>query len=123
MNYADGNDDPAGRSFAVKESVEPCLEQLHLIETGSVPRVETAMLRELLARSPEQGQVRANVNGYKHRLHALRCENFDLRLRIHDLETQIKQMCATRGWKMLERLRWWRRTVSGWLHWTKKNEG
>lgn len=96
-------------------SVEPCLDQFHLIETGDMPRVETAMLRDRLARGPVQGPSLADVNAYKHRLHALRCENFTLRLQIHHLETQIHGMRATRGWKMLEVFRSWRRTVLGWL--------
>jgi hypothetical protein len=99
----------------MNHSVEACLEQLHLIETGRMPRVETAMLRDQLARSPEQGPSRADVYAYKHRLHALRCENIALRLQIHNLETQLSEMRATRGWKLLEKFRWWRRTVSGWF--------
>jgi hypothetical protein len=99
----------------VNHSVEPCSEQLHLIEAGIMPRVETALLRDRLAQSPELGLSLADLNTYKHRLHALRCENFILRLQIHDLETLVSQMRATRGWKMLERFRWWRRTVLGWF--------
>src|SRR5579884_1891706 len=91
------------------------LEPLHLIEAGSFPRVETAMLKDLLSRGSVQQPSRAEVNAYKHRLHALRCENFTLRIRIHELETRINQMCATRGWKLLEKIRWWRRTVLEWL--------
>jgi hypothetical protein len=96
-------------------SVDLGLDQLHLIEPGDMPRVETAILRDRLARGPEQGPCLADVIAYKHRLHALRCENFSLRLHIHNLETQLNQMRATRGWKMLEKFRWWRRTLSGWL--------
>jgi len=109
-------------------AAETCLEQIHLIETGSGPRIETALLRELLARSPElekgltdPAEVQnyhhplASVNAYKHRLHALRCENINLRLRVHDLETQLNWMRATRGWQLLEKYRRWRRTVSGWF--------
>ncbi len=104
----------------MSHSVEPGLEQLHLIEAGSLPRVETAILKDLLARCPEQRPSPADMNAYKHRLHALRCENFSLRIHIHELETRINQMCATRGWKLLEKFRWWRRTVSGWF--SKQNE-
>ncbi len=100
----------------MSHSVESGLEPLHLIEAGTLPRVETAMLKDLLARGSVQRPSRAEVNAYKHRLHALRCENFSLRIRIHELETRINQMCATRGWKLLEKFRWWRRTVSGWFH-------
>ena len=99
----------------MSNSVESGLEPLHLIEAGSLPRVETAMLKDLLARGSVQRPSRAEVNVYKHRLHALRCENFSLRIHIHQLETRINQMCATRGWKALEKIRWWRRTVLEWL--------
>jgi hypothetical protein len=107
----------------VNHSVEPCPEQLHLIEAGIMPRAETAMLRDRLAQSPEQGPSLADLIAYKHRLHALRCENFSLRLQIHALETQIDQMRATRGWKLLERIRWWRQTVLGWFPGRMKDEG
>jgi hypothetical protein len=99
----------------VKDPVQTCLEQLHLIETGNGTPVETAMLRDTLARSPEMGNGLAEVNAYKHRLHGLRCENINLRRRIHDLENQLNEMRATRGWKLLEKYRQWRRTVSGWF--------
>lgn len=105
-----------------------CLEQIHLIETDSGPRIETTLLKELLARSPELDKVLADsaevqnsphplagVNAYKHRLHALRCENINLRLRVQELETQLHRMRATRGWQLLEKYRRWRQTVSGWL--------
>jgi hypothetical protein len=92
------------------------LDDLQFVETGSLPRVETALLRDVLAQRPERGQGLAVVNAYKHRLNALRSENCSLRQRIHDLETQLAQMRATRGWIMLEKLRSWRRTISGWLH-------
>jgi hypothetical protein len=86
------------------------------VETESIPRVETALLRDVLGRRPERGQDLSVVNASKHRLNALRSENCTLRQRIDDLETQLAQMRATRGWKLLEKLRSWRRTVSGWLH-------
>lgn len=103
-------------------------ETIHLLETGSEPRIETALLRELLARSPQLANCLADsteplnsrhplagVNAYKHRLHALRCENVNLRLRVHDLETQLSGMRATRGWQLLEKYRCWRRTMWGWI--------
>src|SRR5579875_2478743 len=96
--------------------VEPCLEQLYLIETERGPRSETALLKEVLRRCPEWEPELAYVNAYKHRLHALRCENVNLRLRIQDLETQLNQMRATRGWKLLEKYSQGRRTVWRWLH-------
>lgn len=128
---------------------ESCLEQLQAIETGSGPKVERDLLVELLARSPglERGLADpsevhnyhnplAGVNAYKHRLHALRCEYVNVRLRIYDLETQLdqsryrvevlekhirfldatlEQMCASRAWKLVERCSRWRRSVSRWL--------
>ncbi|GEM_PF-3781510 len=99
----------------MNDSIQTCLEQLHLIEAGSLPRGETALLRDLLTRSPAVGNGLAGVNAYKHRLHALRCENINLRRRLYDLETQLNQMRATRGWKLLEKYRRWRQTVSGWF--------
>jgi hypothetical protein len=104
------------RGTVVMEPVQVCLEQLHLIGTGNIPRSETALLRDLLTRSPEGTNGLVSVNAYKHRLHALRCENINLRRRIHDLETQLNQMRATRGWKLLEKYRQGRRTVWRWLH-------
>jgi hypothetical protein len=101
--------------MVVNHSIEPCLEDLQLVETGSIPRVETALLRDVLARRPERGQDFAVLNAYKHRLNAIRSENCTLRQRVQDLETQLAQMRATRGWKLLEKFRSWRRTVSGWL--------
>lgn len=105
-----------------------CLAPIHLIEAENDPRIETALLRELLARSPDLDATLADsteiqnyhhplagVNAYKHRLHAIRCENINLRLRVHELETQLSRMRATRGWRLLEKYRRWRRTVSGWL--------
>jgi|SRR5579875_431217 len=102
--------------------VEPCLEQLYLIETERGPRSETALLKEVLRRCPEWEPELAYVNAYKHRLHALRCENVNLRLRIQDLETQLNQMRATRGWRLLEKYRRWRRMVSGWFREQTKPE-
>ena len=127
----------------------PCLEQLQMIETGSGPKVETELLAEMLARSPGLGMSFADVrevhsyhnpnaavNAYKHRLHGLRCEFVNARLRIYDLETQLdqsryrveslekhlrfleatlEQMRSSRGWKLVEQCSRWRRIVSGWL--------
>jgi hypothetical protein len=80
------------------------LEQLQAIETGSGPKMETALMTDLLARHLGLDQVLADpvevhiyhnplasVNAYKHRLHALRCEYLSARLRIDDLETQLNQ--------------------------------
>jgi hypothetical protein len=134
---------------ACEASGEPCLEQLQVIETGCGPKVETALLVELLARSPGLGPTLADpfeahnyhnplagVNAYKHRLHALRCEFVNVRLRLHELETQLNQSCyhrevlekhvqfldatleqmrASRAWKLVEKISRWRRIVSQWL--------
>jgi hypothetical protein len=128
---------------------EPCLEQLELIETGSGPRIEAELLKELLAGSPglelsladplethHYHNPSAAVNAYKHRLHGLRCEYVNARVRIYDLETRLdqsqyhrevlekkvrflentlEQMRASRGWKLVEQCNRWRRNVSGWL--------
>lgn len=107
---------------------EPWPEPIHLLDIGCGPRVETALLREMLARNPQLAKCladptetpnnahpHAGINAYKHRLHALRCENVNLRLRVHDLETQLSRMRATRGWQLLEKYRRWRRIVFGWL--------
>src|SRR5262249_12079952 len=87
-----------------EESGEPCLEQLQVIETGCGPKVEAALLVDLLSRNLGLGETLADasevhnyhsplasVNAYKHRLHALRCEYVNARLRIYDLETQLDQ--------------------------------
>ena len=100
----------------MNHSVEPWLEDLQLVETGSIPRVETALLRDALMRRPEREPGFTEANTYKHRIHALRNENCSLRLRIQDLATQLDQMRATRGWKLLEKIRGWRRTVLEWSH-------
>jgi hypothetical protein len=83
-------------------SGEPCLEQLYLIETGCGPKVETALLVDLLSRNLDLAETLvdpsevhnyhnplASVNAYKHRLHAIRCEYVSARLRIFDLEAQL----------------------------------
>jgi len=87
-----------------EESGEPCLEQLQVIETGCGPKVETALLVDLLSRNlglaetlADPSEVHsyhnplASVNAYKHRLHAIRCEYVSARLHIYDLEKQLNQ--------------------------------
>jgi len=132
-----------------EESGEPFLEQLQVIETGCGPKVEAALVVDLLSRNLGVGETLADpsevhnyhsplasVNAYKHRLHALRCEYVNARLRIYDLETQLdqsryrvevlekhvkfldatlEQMRTSRGWKLVEKCSRWRRLVSGWL--------
>lgn len=130
---------------AEEESVERCLQQLQVIETGCGPKVETALLADLLARHLGLGQALtdpvevhnspnplAAANAYKHRLHALRCEYVSACLRIQDLETEMErkkmlekhiqfleatlaEMLASRGWKLVEKISRWRRRVSAWL--------
>ena len=81
---------------------ELCLEQLQAIETGWTPKVETALLRDLLKQAlgrpqsladPTEAQndraFLASLNTYKHRLHALRCEYADARLHGLELEDQL----------------------------------
>ncbi|HTU20967.1 MAG TPA: hypothetical protein VMG10_23145 [Gemmataceae bacterium] len=133
-----------------QEIVEgPCLEQLQTIDTGWGPKVESAMLIDLLKRSlglaqgltdptevPNDSNPHARLNAYKHRLHALRCEYADARVRGIELEEQLaeanlrilrlearvkhldgtlEQIYATRLWKVKERCaRCWR-AVSRWL--------
>lgn len=128
------------------ECSEPCREQLHVIEVGSGPKVEAALLKDLLTRSPDLQQALADpcevqnyantlaaVNAYKHRLHALRCEFVNVRLRIYDLETKLDQSCydrevlqkrirfleatleqmrASRAWKLAEKCSLWSRSLS-----------
>lgn len=134
------------------ERDEPCLEQFQVIETGCGPPVETALLVELLTRSTGLGPGLADpaevhhyhnplaaVNAYKHRLHGLRCDYVNARLRIRDLETQLErlqllekhvrfledtltEMRASRGWQLVEKCSRWRRTLSGWLAGKTKDE-
>jgi hypothetical protein len=137
------------RHGAPQASVDPCLEQLQVIETGCGPRVEAALLKDLLTRSPGLGPTLADpfevhnyhnplaaLNAYKHRLHALRCEFVNVRLRLHELETQLNQsnyhrqvlekhvqfldatltqMQASRAWKLTEKCSRWHRLLSQWL--------
>ncbi|MGH7174517.1 MAG: hypothetical protein ACRELG_29980 [Gemmataceae bacterium] len=128
---------------------EFCLEQLQVIETGWGPKVESALLMDLLKQSlglskslADPTEVRidrtplASLNAYKHRLHALRCEYADARLRGLELDEQLaeanlrilrlearvqhldgtlQQIYATRFWKVKERCaRCWR-AISRWL--------
>lgn len=81
------------------------LKHLQLIETGSTPKAELSVLRELLNQAPQFGQVLADpteaqhypgpfayINAYKHRLHALRCEFVTARFRIQELSEQRDQL-------------------------------
>jgi len=75
----------------------------------------------------------ASLNAYKHRLQAIRCEYVSAHLRVEELQVQlaesrsaiqrlerhaeflhltIEQMQASRGWKLLEKCRRWRRIAS-----------
>jgi hypothetical protein len=132
-----------------EEAGELCLEQLQAIETGWGPRVESDLLMDLLKRSlgltesqadPTEVQhdrnPLASLNAYKHRLHALRCEYADARLRgieldeqlaeahlrilrlearVKHLDTTLEHIYAARFWKVRECCaRCWR-TISRWL--------
>jgi hypothetical protein len=106
---------------------ESALEQLHAIETGSGPKVEMALLLELLKESPglEQSLVdptevhnyhnpHASINAYKQRLHAIRCEYVDLRLR---LETELNQVRGSRMWRLANEWNRWRQLLRRYLSW------
>ncbi|HEY7309629.1 MAG TPA: hypothetical protein VH643_09760 [Gemmataceae bacterium] len=80
------------------------LERLQMIETGSSPQIESALLRELLHRSPgllpnlldptevhNYSSALAGISSYKHRLQAIRGEYIHARIRAEDLEVQLKQ--------------------------------
>jgi hypothetical protein len=83
---------------------EPALASLQAIETGSSPQVESALLRELLQRSPGllaslvdptavhnyRGAL-AGISAYKHRLQAIRGEYIQARIRAEELEIQLKE--------------------------------
>ena len=92
------------RTLEREEDGNLCLEQLQAIETGWGPKVESALLMELLNRSlgftesladPTEVQNDCNpfaiLNAYKHRLHALRCEYTDTHLRRLELEEQLAE--------------------------------
>ena len=87
-----------------QEDAQACLEKLQFIETGCGPEVETAALRDLLTHSAglfdsladpievhNYHNPLASVHAYQHRLHALRCEYVQARLRTLDLEEQCVQ--------------------------------
>jgi hypothetical protein len=114
-----------------EEDSELGREPLQAIETGWGPKVESALLMELLKGSlglpssfAELNEVHvdpsplADLNAYKHRLQALRSEYAgarlrgleleeqlaEARLRILDLDTTLAQIYASRFWKFRERL-------------------
>lgn len=140
-----------------KENRELSLEQLQVIDTGWGPRGESALLMDLLKGSfglveslADPTEVHndpnplANLNSYKHRLHALRCEYADARVRGIELEEQLaeanlrilrlearvkhldgtlEQIYASRFWKVKERCaRCWR-TVLQWLPTNRGSNG
>lgn len=105
--------------------------------------MESALLMDLLTRSPGLGQALADpleahnspnplaaVNAYKHRLHALRCEYVNLRLdllercevlekHVQFLEATLEEIRTSRAWKLVERCSRFRRIVLGWLGWRR----
>ncbi|HEY7426969.1 MAG TPA: hypothetical protein VH682_22230 [Gemmataceae bacterium] len=135
------------------ENGEVCLEQLQAIETGWGPESELALLRDLLTRSPgcadpldvpNDPNSLARFNAYKHRLHALRCDYVNARLRVLDvedrltqsrlrgqqlenhvkfLEATLDQMRATLTWRVRERCRHWWWTISEWLRLRRGSPG
>lgn len=95
---------PARRSESNRDDGASELPLLHAIETGSSPQIESALLRELLHRSPgllanltDPAEVHsyagapAALNAYKQRLQAIRGEYINARIRAEELETQLKQ--------------------------------
>jgi hypothetical protein len=106
------------------ENHEGGAEPLQALETGWAAESESALLRDFLTRSKKQAPrgCRARLHAYKHRLHALRCDYANARLRVLDLEEQlahsqlvIQQMRSTRAWRMRERYHCWRQTLSQWF--------
>lgn len=101
---------------------------LHAIETGFHSESEINSLRDALTRSlddadplelPSYRSPRARRNAYLHRLQALRRDYVNVRLRVVEVEEQlrearslIEQMRASRGWKIVERYRRCRRMFS-----------
>jgi hypothetical protein len=105
---------PDGRKPALENRIEqetheePCFKQVQIIETNCGPEVESALLRDLLTRSPEPGPqledsletrhsqpALAGVAAYKHRLQSIRTEYVHVLLRSLDLEAQLNEACAT----------------------------
>jgi hypothetical protein len=139
------NSEPPAR----EQSGAPELDRLHLIETACGPKAEVDLLVELLTRTPGLAQSLADpnevhnyhnplasVNAYKHRMHALRCEYVNARLRALDLEEQLSEararierlqnhiqfldatlqaMRTSRAWKAAEKCSRWSRAVARWL--------
>jgi hypothetical protein len=118
------------RQRGEETAAESCLEQLHIIETSSGPKVEMALLLELLRESPglEQSLVDptevhnyhnplASINAYKQRLHAIRCEYVDLRMR---LEAELGQVRASRMWRLANELNRWRQLLRQYFGWFRK---
>jgi len=131
------------RTIERNEGEEGCLEQLQVVETGWGPKGETALLMDVLKRSLGLAECLADptevlkgdnplvsLNHYKHRLHALRCDYADARLRgieleeqlaeanlrilrlearVTHLDTTLEQIYASRFWKIKEHCaRCWR---------------
>ncbi|MHB1423425.1 MAG: hypothetical protein ACYC3I_09580 [Gemmataceae bacterium] len=92
------------RTVLRQDKDEQVLEQLQAIETGYGPQVESALLLEHLKRGlglapsltdPTEAHdfpnPLARINAYKHRLHALRCDYANARLRTIELEEQLAE--------------------------------
>ena len=102
------------RTVERDQDVELCLEQLQAIETGWGPKVESALLMDLLKRSlglaqsladPTEVHIDhnplASLNAYKQRLHALRCEYADARLQGIEFEEQSEKQLAEANLRIL----------------------
>jgi hypothetical protein len=117
---------------------DPGLELLQAIETDSCPQAELALLRQLLHRADpidlgNYPDPLADLSACKHRLQAMRGEYINARVRVEELEVELKksryevgrlekhtqflqstldQMQASRAWRLVEKCSRLRRTVS-----------
>lgn len=91
-------------TVAREEDHELALEQLHAIEGSCGPKVESALLMDLLKRSlqitsglADPTEVHnyhnplATLNAYKHRMQAVRCEYVAAHLRTIELEEELAE--------------------------------
>lgn len=115
-------------TFSENKTVPNTFFQLQAMETGYRSESEAKLLRDALALTlnatdplelPNYRTPRAHLNAYRHRLQALRRDYVNVRLRVLEVEEQltearslIEQMRASRGWKIVEQYRRWRRSIS-----------
>ncbi len=113
-------------------TIKSCLGQLHIIETESGPSTEKARVLELLRYSPEVGSCLADptevhayhnplasVNAYKHRLHAIRCEYVEMRMRLED---ELHRIRSSALWRLANRLHRWRDSVWKYVYFLQKKK-